>query len=141
LEIEKPKGVAWQLISNLFHKREVPIFQMTENEPDRKMTPEEIFLATEEINCYIQFDYSLELNKVKDEILMLQLYKNSSNNYEKLQIYRIIFNENSGNSVVKKFVNETFHIENDYLFQLNPCEYEIVPQYIIEECSKDIIPQ
>ncbi|MGH4051266.1 MAG: hypothetical protein ACREVX_07920 [Clostridium sp.] len=37
-----------------------------------------------------------------------------------------------------KFVNETFHIENDYIFQLNSFKYEIIPQYIIDECNKDI---
>ena len=51
-------------------------------------------------------------------------YNESTSNYEKLQIYRIIFNENNGNRVVRKFVNETFHVENDYLFQLNPREYD-----------------
>lgn len=25
------------------------------------------------------------------------------------------------------------------LFQLNPCEYDTVPQYIIDECDKDIL--
>ena len=50
-----------------------------------------------------------------------------------------MFNENSSNSVIKKFVNEAFHIESDYLFQLNPCEYDTVPQYIIDECDKDIL--
>ena len=49
-----------------------------------------------------------------------------------------MFNKNSANSVIKKFVNETFHIENDYLFQLNPLEYDTIPQYIIEECDKEI---
>lgn len=59
-------------------------------------------------------------------------------NYEKLQIYRIMFNDNSSNNVIRKFVNETFHIENDYLFQLNPCEFDTVPQYIIDECDKEV---
>lgn len=36
-------------------------------------------------------------------------------------------------------MNETFHIENDYLFQLNPCEYDTIPQYIIEECDKEVL--
>jgi len=40
------------------------------------------------------------------------------------------------NDVIKKFINESFHIENDYLFQLNPHEYEIIPQYIIDECDQ-----
>ena len=41
--------------------------------------------------------------------------------------------------IIKKFMNETFHIENDYLFQLNPCEYEIIPEYLIEQCNKNIL--
>ena len=49
-----------------------------------------------------------------------------------------MFNENNSNSVIKKFVNESFHFENDYLFQLNPCKYETVSQYVIDECDKDI---
>lgn len=69
---------------------------------------------------------------------MVSIYENSTNNFEKLQIYRIINNDNHTNNVVRKFINEAYHIENDYLFQLNPCEYEIVPEYIIEECNKDI---
>jgi hypothetical protein len=69
------------------------------------------------------------------------LYDNAENNYEKLQLYRIIFDkdeEHTDDNVIRKFINETFHIENDYLFQLNPCEYETIPQYIIDECNKDI---
>lgn len=70
---------------------------------------------------------------------MVDLYKKSTNNYEKLQLYRIINNDNHNNNVIRKFINETFHIENDYLFQLNPCEYQIVPQYVINECDIDIL--
>ena len=58
---------------------------------------------------------------------------------KKFKLYRILFNENNSNSVIKKFVNETFHIENDYLFQLNPCEYDAIPQYIIDECDKEVL--
>lgn len=61
-------------------------------------------------------------------------------NYEKLQIYRILMEgkENDENRVLRKFINETFHIENDYLFQLNPCKYELIPEYIIKLCNKEI---
>ena len=51
----------------------------------------------------------------------------------------ILYKSNNENPVVKKFVNETFHVENDYLFQLNPREYDTIPQYIISECDKDIL--
>lgn len=141
LEIENASGLAWQLLSNIFHKREKPEYHFSNGTPNRLMTPEEIQDATNEIktNYISDFDYDTEYQKTQDITVLKELYQNSGSNYEKLQIYRIMFNENSSNSVIKKFVNEAFHIENDYLFQLNPCEYDTVPQYIIDECDKDIL--
>ena len=80
------------------------------------------------------------LNRIMDDGEMIRSYQASTNNYEKLQLYRIIASgdrsvDDGSSDVVKKFINETYHIENDYLFQLNPCEYEIVPEFIIKECD------
>lgn len=139
LEIQNTDGFAWQLLSNIFHKREKPEYHYSDGTPNRLMTPDEIEVATGEIKQYISnFDYDKEYQKTQDITILKSLYQNSGSNYEKLQIYRIMYNENSSNSVIKKFVNEAFHIENDYLFQLNPCEYDTVPQYIIDECDKEI---
>lgn len=142
LEIQNSDdGLAWQLLSNVFHKRLKPEYHYSDGTPDRLMTGEEIEIATEEIrDKYVNgFDYNVEYQKTQNIQVLRGLYKNSGSNYEKLQIYRIMFNENSSNSVIRKFVNETFHIENDYLFQLNPCEYDTVPQYIINECDKEVL--
>lgn len=141
LEIENSDSLAWQLLSNIFHKREKPEYHFSNGTPARLMTLEEIQDATNEIrtNYISDFNYDTEYQKTQDMEVLKELYQNSESNYEKLQIYRIMFNENSANSVIKKFVNEAFHIENDYLFQLNPCEYDTVPQYIIDECDKDIL--
>jgi hypothetical protein len=70
---------------------------------------------------------------------MKNLYKQSSNNYEKLHIYRIFFagsDESIQSDVIKKFINQAFHIENDYIYQLNPAMFQTVPHYIIDECNK-----
>ena len=141
LEIKDTDSLAWQLLSNIFHKREIPEFHFSDDTPNRQMTVQEIQDAENEIRSeYLpDFDYNTEYQKTQDMKLLKTLYENSGSNYEKLQIYRIMFNENSSNSVIKKFVNEAFHIENDYLFQLNPCEYDTVPQYIIDECDKEIL--
>lgn len=141
LELENKDSLAWQLLSNVFHKREIPEYHYPDDTPDRLMTPEEIKEATDEIrtNYISNFDYDAVYQKTQNMTLMKELYHNSASNYEKLQIYRIMFNDNNSNSVIRKFVNETFHIENDYLFQLNPCEYDTVPQYIIDECNKEIL--
>lgn len=138
LEITEPRGLAWQLLSNVFHKRNVPILKESCG-TERDMTNEEISSATDSILTLVpEFSYDTALNDVNDHTKLKALYQNSCNNYEKLQIYRIIKNENSDNDVISKFVNETFHIENDLLFQLNPTEYEIIPHYIIDKCNVDL---
>lgn len=137
LVVDENKGDAWDLISNIIHKRAVPIYK--ENENEYPMNAEQIQNATEEIREYISdFDFNTEITKVQNTKQLIELYLRSESNYEKLQLYRIIFNENNENRVVKKFVNEAFHPENDYLFQLNPREYDTVPQYIIDICDEDV---
>ena len=137
LELKEPDSIAWQLLSNIFHKREIPLYKNGTEE--REMNLEEIEEASNKIKEYIDdFDYQTEYNKTIDNQLLKTLYKNSTSNYEKLQIYRVIFNENHENDVIRKFVNETFHIENDYLFQLNPRKFDTVPQYIIDICNQEL---
>lgn len=135
-EIKNNKGLEYQLLSNIFKKREIPIYK-SEN---RDMTEEEINEATEEIKSNINepFVYSLCYQSVNDNNELIRLYEKTTNNYEKLQIYRVLNNVNHDNRTIRKFINETFHIENDYIYQLNPCKYQTIPYYIIRECNKDI---
>ena len=157
LEAEGNKGMAWQLLSNLFHKRKIPEIHetgrkllteqeqlaTTEQANDKEpilMTEPQQMEATMQIRKYVKdFDYSTELEKTQNHETLVNLYRKSTSNYEKLQLYRILHNENSESDVVRKFVNETFHAENDSLFQLNPREFETIPQYIIDECDKEMI--
>jgi hypothetical protein len=72
-----------------------------------------------------------------------ECYHNCLSNYERLQIFRIVFDKvefdnKIDDSVFKHYVNKTFHIENDYLFQLDPSDYDTVPQFIIDICDKTI---
>ena len=128
-EIEEEKGMAWQLLSNLFHNNDRSIPIVRENGESREMTDSERQEGTMEIQTYVpDFDYSVEFAKTQDIPLMKNLFENSDSNYEKLQLYRIMYNENNDNPVVKKYVNEVFHVENDYLYQ----------QFVIDECVADI---
>lgn len=70
---------------------------------------------------------------------MKVLYEATTNNYEKLHIYRIIFDDKDADIeslVIQKFINEAFHIENNSIYQLNPTKYPVVPQYVIDECDR-----
>lgn len=134
-EILNSKGVAYQLVSNVFHRRQVPL--TFENGASREMTLAEINQAEAEIKLRIsEFDYSSVIQLILDTPAMVELYKSCGNNYEKLHVYRIISEGADHADVVLKFINQTFHIENDYIYQLNPAKYQTVPQYVIDECDQ-----
>jgi wobble nucleotide-excising tRNase len=137
-EIKNNKGLAYQLLSNIFHKREIP--QYKSSGENRDMTVEEINEASNEIKEAINetFQYLTCYQNISDNIELIRLYEKATNNYEKLQIYRVVNNDNHENCTIKKFINGTFHIENDYIYQLNPCKYQTIPYYIIKECNQDI---
>ena len=126
----------YQLLSNLLHRRSIPLLY---GDTTREMTREEQAKAIETIHKKLPtFDYSTILAKLNNESLILSLYKTVSCNYEKLQIFRVLNHGTAGtpNPVIAKFINETFHIENEYIMQINPCKYEVVPDFIIEECDE-----
>lgn len=137
-EVLDDKGEAYQLLANLFHKRDVPTKFTNSGEVD--MTSEEIGNATNIINEKIDnFDYDEQLEKVKDINNLKSIYANCESDYEKLQLFRLINEGRHPSDVIQKFINETFHIENEYISQLNPRKYEIIPEFIIQECDRCII--
>lgn len=151
-ELEKEKVLAWNMLSDIFHKRDIPsVYRKNEEVKYVNMTEEEKQKAVADINKGLNitdFNFEQTLNLVKNTSKMIELYNQATNNYEKLQIYRIIVakcasdkdisNGNSDNSIFKKYVNETFHIENDSLFQVNPMKYEVVPHFVIALCDVNI---
>jgi len=137
MEINDDNSISYHLLSSLFKKRKEPIFKTYQE--NRPMTEEEIVISTNDIIKEVRgFDYNRIYGIVSNTEKLIEIYDSASNNYEKIQIYRILNIENSENDIIRKFVNETFHIENDYLYQLNPCKYQTIPEYIIDECNKDI---
>lgn len=139
-EITNDKSLAYQLISNLLHKRHPPMLKSTD--VDREMTEDEKAKAIEEVKSKIPvFDYEKITVLVNNDSEMIHLYKNTESNYEKLHLYRIIFDdkaENIDSDVILKFIHESCHIENNHIYQLDPCSYQLVPQYVIDECDRYI---
>jgi ABC-type Mn2+/Zn2+ transport system ATPase subunit len=136
-EILDDKGMEYQLLSNLFHKRTPPEIQG--DAVSRLMTQQEIDAATDKIKLKVpNFDFASVLARINEDKDMVDIYKSACNNYEKLQLFRII-NSNHESDVIKKYINETFHIENEYVMQLNPHKYDFVPEYIIAECDEAVL--
>lgn len=139
-EIINTKGLEYQLLSNLLHKRPHPTIRTDATE--RPMTQNEIDTATTAIKSKLAaFDYAAYFAKVSDTTIMTAAYQEAENGYEKLQLFRVINNDNHENDVVKKYINESFHIENEYIMQLNPHKYDLIPEHIITECDRSMIAQ
>lgn len=133
-EIHGNKDKEYNVLSSLFKRRDCASYSDGE-----KMSDEDLLYCEKRIQEYVEdFTYDSVLEIFNNINFMLNLYKELENNYEKLQVYRIININNSQDNIVKKFVNETYHIENDYLYQLNPCRYQVVPSYIIEQCNSEL---
>ena len=133
IEITDGKTPAWHLLSNLIHKREIPVIgsdQMTTEDIDNGLAR-----IREDIS---DFDYNSLYNYVNNNENLVALYDTAQSNYEKLQIYRMLLGSAQEDHIMRKFINETYHIENDYMFQLNPLQYNTIPNYIIAECDRAV---
>lgn len=139
LEVAREKELVFQVISNVLHKKQPP---QIKGEVTRDMTAQELQDGSNEIAAEIPgFDYQTLLGLITDDKQMIDLYNDTASNYEKLHLYRIIFEGKDdliGSDIVKKFINEAFHIENDYIYQLNPREFQTVPHFVIEQCDHHV---
>ncbi len=135
-EIIDNKGDAYQALSNLLHKRERADSIDYRLEGNALMTTESMDIGVTAIASDINgFDYDQTLAQLKDINALKSLYRKSSNGYEKLQIFRL-FDIEAQNSIIQKFINETYHIENEYICQLDPSQFDLIPEYVISACDQ-----
>lgn len=140
-EILNDLGDEYNYLANLLHARATPIRKTDAG--DVEMTEEEVGAAVTGISRFIpEFDYGAVLAIINDKSEMKRRFQQASAGYDKLQLFRI-YKEvhqpaDEGNDVLQKFVNESFHIENEYVMQLNPHKFDNVPEYVVQECERVI---
>ncbi|WP_445996261.1 AAA family ATPase [Okibacterium fritillariae] len=139
-EVHGTKDAGYELLSNLFHGREVPIFRPSDG-PDVPLTPKQTADATTEIQRHISdFDYAALLAELKAEGALKARFEATNVGYEKVQLFRMMADLNpdlpKGDDVFTKFVNTTYHIENEYVLQLNPRDFDAVPEFVVNRCTE-----
>lgn len=139
-EVHGSKDVGYELLSSLLHARDTPS-RMISLEDFEPLTAEEITAATDEIRKFINdFDYDTALAEIKEPGALRSRFDATSVGYEKVQLFRIMLALDpakvQGDEVFIKFVNESFHIENEYVMQLNPRDFDAVPEFVIAACSE-----
>ena len=135
--------LVYEILSCLIHANEIK--RKIGNNTYIDIAPEDIALGISKIKEYISdFDYNELKNNIYTKEGIKNLYAFETNAYLKVQLFREM-NEILSNNEVKitqmdsawyKFIDETYHIENDYLHFLDILKFNIVPSYIIDNVDK-----
>ena len=135
---------AYNILSSLLHGRPSA---SKDNEGEKNLSPDEMKDGTEFIEGYVSdFDYNLLLHNCSPQNLLKDYMECQYSTYEKMMILRFyVEREQSArsrlkkyNDVLRKYVDEAFHIENDYLYSLDVRKFNIIPEEY-SACAKQFV--
>lgn len=140
-EILNDLSEEYNYLANLLHARAAPVRKTDFG--DVEMTEQEISAAVAGIRKFIpDFDYDAVLAIINNKSEMKRRFQQATAGYDKLQLFRIYKEVHQPvdecDDILQKFVNESFHIENEYVMQLNPHKFDNVPEYVVQECERVI---
>jgi energy-coupling factor transporter ATP-binding protein EcfA2 len=138
-EVHGERGAEYDVLSSLLHVRDEPTSKGEKGE-FIPLGEEERERAVAKIQKVIpSFDYDALLAQLKDREILKAKFEYTNVGYEKVQIFRIASaldpDAPGGDAAFKKFVNESYHIENEYVMQLNPREFDAVPEHVVQACA------
>jgi Fe-S cluster assembly ATPase SufC len=131
---------AYDLISCITHAKDVPDRRI-DYEHCVELSTDEVELGTSYIQSFIpDFSYDQVLNSNRNSILLIDAYNNETCSYLKLQLCRIYLRYHDiradfRDDVLLKYIDETYHIENDLLYTLDFRQFDIVPNFILKRCD------
>lgn len=137
------KQLIYDMLSSLVHAKTCPDKQIRRNEYV-DFTDIEFETTQNEIKKYIsEFDYMEILNRYYNKKYILEEFFKEDNNYIKSQLFRIYL-EMSGerdrlDNNLLKFIDEIYHIENDYIFTIDLIKFDTIPDYIMDKINEYMI--
>lgn len=139
LELISDRSDAYEVLANAIKGRQVALDHRKPRGKDGAypaMEPNAFKRGLNVILGYMaSFDYSEIVRCASDPQELLGAYQQTTVGYEKLQLFRMLGVDHN-EPIVQKFINETYHIENEYLFQLDPRKYDTIPAYIVQFCDR-----
>lgn len=136
LEVRDDKGDAYDVVSSLFHHRPTPtridMTPMKSTEINNGVTNLEAIVGE-------PIDYNDLLHTLNNPTKMLSIFDASSSNYEKLQLARIATEACTDDKVLKERMDESVHVGNGFLYQLDPTRFELVPSQLVERCRDEMV--
>jgi len=133
--------MAYNIISSLIHGRSFPTY---DNDGKTPMSDEDKISGENYLSDAIgSFKYEEEIvNFGREEIL--KLYAEVDNPFYKMMVLRLYSEIDASirktlrreNDALRKYIDESYHIENDYMFCLDFRRFNVVPQNFIELATK-----
>jgi len=139
-EVHGERGGEYDVLSSLLHVRDEPSSKGAKGEltPIGKMERDRSIVEIQKV--IPGFDYESLLAQLKDLKALTAKFEATDVGYEKVQLFRIASalapHATGGDAAFKKFVNESYHIENEYVMQLNPRYFDAVPEHVVEACAE-----
>ncbi|GAA4687972.1 AAA domain-containing protein [Promicromonospora umidemergens] len=132
-------GDEYHILSSLLHVRDVAEVKGADGE-FAPMTADRLAAGTEKVRQHIPaLDYGKVVQELKDPAIVKAKFEATDVGYEKVQLFRLFLSDKTWikgeDRAFQKFVNESYHIENEYLMQLNPREFDAVPEHVVRECE------
>ncbi len=128
----------YHLISSFLKHSEKPYWRISD-ENNRDLTEVELREGQNSIRMFIkEFDYDVFIKNYSNNDVILQLYLTSAD-ISKIHLTRFYGAKNGSseeNKILWKYIDESYHIENDYLYSLNQYHFNQIPNYIIAICDK-----
>ena len=128
-------GFAYVMLSSLMHGEPEPRIL---NGP--KLTSVQAESGGDFIKRYIaDFSYSDYSTKVFTKDNLLRSFNEEGNSYVHIQVFRVLIEVLNLRTKLRddpflKYIDEQFHVEDDYMFSLDLMKFDIVPEFIIPKC-------
>lgn len=130
---------AYEILSCLIHGKNEIKRKIGHNEFE-EMSEQDIQDGITYIRNFItEFDYHKLIDTKFNRVALINLFENEKNNYLKSQVFReyleVSGKRNELDDVILKFVDEIYHIENDYMYSIDLIKYDTIPSFIIEKIN------
>ena len=138
----------YNVISNIVHGRDINEFALKYDIEEEMSVNEYINIGIKQIQNHIKDISYEELFQATSDSALIDIMT-KADIYSQIVAVRLLFEKNRGEvSLLKKlkkeypgaskFINESYHIENDYIFQLDPTVFYEIPECYLKQISEFI---
>ncbi|APH12409.1 hypothetical protein ASJ33_04220 [Dehalococcoides mccartyi] len=123
---------AYNLLSSLLHCKPKPT-----RKDDSEMEKGDIAAGESLVKQYIpDFDYAFYSTSLFSKEALLKIITDDPNSYFRLQAFRVLLlalnlKPKIDDDTLMKYIDEQFHVENDYIFALDLLKYDTVPDFVV----------